>query len=243
MSEVVKLDPSETILELAETVCKSAYLPDRHSFFQIKNFIIGKEGTIQAKLWQIIREIRSRRESAINLLKQIEKSELTSESIKIDIESAKLHLDFASKNKLTGSEPNISDPEIEVKLQALDIKKKEIHIKKLEAQIGEINYGIVKAEEKLKYVLEETKYLINAFQVLSEKEKVKPFDDEQAQAEYWNDKCNQEIAFRSILKLPIDVELAKTVLALPNSIPVRQEFIKLLNIHNNTQPQEIKAND
>ena len=43
---------------------------NRHSYVQLKYFLIGKEPTIQAKMWQCIKELKTRRDS-LNALELI----------------------------------------------------------------------------------------------------------------------------------------------------------------------------
>ena len=51
------------LIEKAKEITNNADLKERHSFFQLNHFIIGKEPTVQAKLWQCIREITARIEN------------------------------------------------------------------------------------------------------------------------------------------------------------------------------------
>ncbi len=57
----------------------------------------------------------------------------------------------------------------------------------------------------------------------------KEFDDIYSQAEYWNSKLQYELSMRLALQKPADVELAKTIDAIPKSLPVKQEFMKLFS--------------
>jgi hypothetical protein len=44
----------------------------------------------------------------------------------------------------------------------------------------------------------------------------------------WNEKISQEFDLRALLGLPVDLELAKTTLALDNHAPIRQLFVDKL---------------
>ena len=44
----------------------------RHSYFQLKYFLIGKEPTNQAKMWQCLRELKTRRQSLKAISLEIE---------------------------------------------------------------------------------------------------------------------------------------------------------------------------
>ena len=63
------------VLESIEKVLSAVEFPERHTLFQMKNFIIGKEPTIQGKLWQIVRELRARKDNLESLQEQVEDTE------------------------------------------------------------------------------------------------------------------------------------------------------------------------
>ncbi len=63
---------------------------------------------------------------------------------------------------------------------------------------------------------------------LQEIEELKDFDDLDAQKDYWNHKLGEEINLRILMHQPIDTELAKTVLALPEDISIKVDFDKHL---------------
>ena len=60
------------IIRKVDNVLDQADVPERHTYFQMKHFIVGKECTIQGQMWQIIRELRARRESLESLQEQID---------------------------------------------------------------------------------------------------------------------------------------------------------------------------
>ena len=41
---------STELIEKVETILNKVDLPDRHTFFQLEKFVIGKEPTVQAQL-------------------------------------------------------------------------------------------------------------------------------------------------------------------------------------------------
>ena len=45
---------------------------NRHSFFQLKYFLLGKEPTHQSRLWQCLREIDARKDSWESILLEID---------------------------------------------------------------------------------------------------------------------------------------------------------------------------
>jgi len=50
-------------------------LVERHSYFQLKHFLIEKEPTIQSKLWRCIRELKARKDSIYSINLEIEEIE------------------------------------------------------------------------------------------------------------------------------------------------------------------------
>jgi prephenate dehydrogenase len=53
---------SKSTLENLQAVVEKHPLTGRHSYFQLKYFIVGKEPTPQAKIWQCLREMKARRD-------------------------------------------------------------------------------------------------------------------------------------------------------------------------------------
>ena len=77
---------STELIEKVHTILNKASLPDRHTFFQLEKFVIGKEPTAQSQLWQIIREMQARIETVDSYRKQLEDAEDTLELFDIKIE-------------------------------------------------------------------------------------------------------------------------------------------------------------
>ena len=60
-------------------------MAERHSYFQMKYFIVNKEPTTQSKMWQCLREIKSRYESLQALDLEVDESKDNLELIDINI--------------------------------------------------------------------------------------------------------------------------------------------------------------
>ena len=184
---------------------------DRHSFFQLKYFVIGKEPTIQAKLWRCIKELKSRRESlnAINL--EIE-----------EVNDNKLLLDIQIKDL---EELN------EMPHQATESMKKQEEIRERQFQRKIRSYEDVLAtlKNKLKDTEEEAAFFLKAYESLIQHEELKPWDDETAQLDYWNEKLSQELNMKLLLNRPLDVELIKTILSLQDDAPIKVQTIHILD--------------
>lgn len=172
---------------------------NRHSYFQLQHFVIGKEPTRQAQMWQCLREMQSRKESIDNINLEIEEAKDALEIIDIEIKEA----DFPSKYK-------------EVKLRQLERKNRIL------------SKTINNLQNKLKFVEQEVRFLLNLFETINKEEKLKDYDDLEAQKELWNAKITEEVHLRILMQQPIDVELTKTVLALPDDMPVKQQMTNLI---------------
>jgi len=189
----------------------------RHSYFQLKYFIIGKEPTHQSKLWQCLRELKSRHESIRAII--LELDDVNDKLSLLDIEEDRL--------QLKKSEP-ISTACFEQQCQELERREYDIKIRRLKRQRAALVENALQLRERLKNNEEEARFFIQAFEALERKEKLKPYDDLEAQKEYWNARLTQDINMRVLLQNPVDVELMKTVLALNNDAPIKQQALHIL---------------
>jgi hypothetical protein len=188
-------------------------IPNRHSFFQLDHFIIKKEPTIQAQLWQCLRELRTRNE--------------TIEKIKLEIEETKDRLELLNIQEKKGLVA-WDQQEATEEMDKLYKRELEINVRQLKRQRIACEHSIADLEKKLSETLEETEYFVNTFEELSKIEELKPFDDPKAQQEYWNERLRNELNMRILLKHPIDIELAKTILSLNDATPIKRELTKIL---------------
>lgn len=206
----------EQLIVAATEIIKKANLPDRHSFFQIEKFIIGKEPTAQAQLWQIVREIQIRVETFDSLQKQLEDAEDTLELFDVQIE--RLGIDIRETARVEGP------------YTAVNIKEFEINIRKLERDKKMLVASASKVRHKFKSLMEEMSFLVAGFdKIVAAHGEVKPLDDIEAQKEMWNEKLLEEFNLRVILQRPIDPDFVKTVLCLGDDAPVKQHVVKLID--------------
>lgn len=204
---------SRELIEKMNTILTETELPERHTFFQIEKFIIGKEPTHQGQIWQIIRELKARQESVGNI--QLELDQATD-----DLELFDIKIERISRELLKAEENSLTD---------LDIKELELGIRKLQREKKALEKSMGKARQTMKYTLQEVNYLIAGYErLLQEVGKVKPIDDEQAQAELWNEKLLEQFNLRILLKNPIDSELVKTIMALDDNTPVKKHVAAIL---------------
>lgn len=209
-----------TLTNQAEKILNSVDLKDRHSYFQLAHFILGKEPTIQAKLWQCVREISPRLETLIALEKETEIFEENFQIIEIKIKIIESRINELSLN------PN-KEQDI-LKSQILKIKKK-----RYERNLSSKEKTKEKITKKKKMVEEELSFFIKNFNELEKVEKIKNWDDFKLQNDIWSAKLGAELNLRFLLNLPTDIELCKTVLTLPEANPVKQQLVSSLkNIQN-----------
>lgn len=199
---------------------------NRHSFFQLQHFIVNKNPTTQSKLWQIVRELENRRDTLDQLSLEIQETEDNIELCRIDLERLE-----APENWSNWSVEHLSEKE-----QKLINKEKDVKIRKATRRQFALEKSLEKLRRRLGEHLEECKFFLKAFDALQKIEPLKPFDDPTAQREYWNEKLTEEFNLAIAFRLPISVELIKTILSLNDESPIKRQ---LVNIVRKLQSSEI----
>lgn len=206
---------STELIEKVETILNKVDLPDRHTFFQLEKFVIGKEPTVQAQLWQIVREMQARLETIDSYRKQLEDAEDTLELFDLKIERQNRAMREESKAETTYSD--------------LNLQEYEINIRKLQREKDSLILSARKVTKKLKCILEELAFLTMAYEnIVKNHGEIKQLDDEAAQKEMWNEKLLEEFNLRVILQRPLEPEFVRTVLCLGDDSPVKQHVVKLV---------------
>lgn len=206
---------STELIEKVESILNKVDLPDRHTFFQLEKFVIGKEPTVQAQLWQIVREMQARIETVDSYRKQLEDAEDTLELFDLKIERQNRALREESNNETTYSD--------------LNLKEYEINIRKLQRDKESLVLSARKVNKKLKCILEELAFLTMAYDnIVKNHGEIKSIDNEEAQRELWNEKLLEEFNLRVILQRPLEPEFIRTVLCLGDDSPVKQHVVKLV---------------
>lgn len=207
---------SNNIIKKASDILNKFETPDRHSFFQIEKFIIGKEVTAQAQLWSIIRELQSRKETVENLELDLENAEDNLELFDIKVEKI---------DKLIRMDVEKDDV-----FSQLNIRENEINIRKLQREKHQLIESSRKVQKKLKGVFEEMEFLLKCYDNIIENfEDVKNIDDEESQKEMWNEKLLEEFNLRIILNRPLDPDFIRTIMCLPEDSPVKKQTTALIN--------------
>ena len=197
--------------EIIEFSKKHHILP-KHTDFQIEHFMIGKECTTNAKIWQCVREINSRNDILESLNLEIDQTKDNLELAKIKLESIKLKKTF-NKNK---------DQEI------LNKRKKEIIVRKQERVIFSTESNLLKLQERKKSVLLECKKLIEIFHLYNPNNDVIDIDSKESQIEYWNRKLLEEVNLNTMLGMPVGIEVVRSILALPDESQVKKQLVNAM---------------
>lgn len=210
---------STELMERVDEILKKTEIPERHSFFQIEKFMIGKEPTAQAQLWAVSREIQARKEAIDQFNKDLEDSEDNLELFDIKIERLNRHL----RRVLDDKDCNAQD-------QDLNIQELEINIRKTQREKDALVKSAQKVNRRRKAVIEELAYLVEGYSKIVDKYgEMKPMDDDDAQREMWNEKLLEEFNLRVILQRPLDPEFIKTVMCLHDEAPVKKHVTSLIN--------------
>lgn len=190
----------------------------RHSLFQLKYFVLGKELTHQARLRKALTELSVRKESLDNF-------ELAMEETKDNIELLDIQLE------------NIEEQKKDIEKQ-LDIRRVDVEIRKSKRQRKKLEYQISNLERQRRTCEVESEFFLNAFRSLEQVEPLKPFDDLETNMQIWNEKYTQALNLSLLLKRPLEFDFVNSVLALDNDVPIKKE---LLNILDQVQNQAIEA--
>lgn len=194
------------IYSKACALLNKSYMPNRHTFYQLKHFILGKEVTTQAKLQKCIREIEARKNTIKSLILSIEEA----------IDEIKI---LEIKEKLLEKKKDKGELHKEYK----NIQKRKLNRKKTN-----ILDSVYEMKRKLKETEEETEFFMIAYSQLEKIEPLKRHDDPESNAQFWNENFAQELQLRILLQKPLDLDLVKCILALDPESATRKEMIGIL---------------
>ena len=203
---------NELMVEMKEILKNE--IAERHSYFQMKYFIINKEPTIQSKMWQCLREIKTRHESLESIMLEIDDGKDNSELIDINIDK----LEDALRKRI-GKEDSSSE-----------LREMEINIRKLRRKkvLSEKNLDVL--TKKMKHLEEEANFFVITFESLNKIEPLRNYDDIDSQKQYWNEKLLQKVNLKMLLHSTVDTEIIETVMALPDDLPIKQQTVKNLEL-------------
>jgi len=181
---------------------------NRHSFFQLKYFLLGKEPTHQSRLWQCLREIDARKDSWESILLEID-------DVKDDLKIFDLSLE-----------------RLELKKQFKNLHNEKIHeikISKLKRKKFCTDKNLDKLIIKKKNLLEEIDFFLKSYKNLEQAEALKPFDDLESQKDYWGQKLLQKLNLRKVMGVAPDLDVLETILLLPDDVPIKQQTLLEIN--------------
>lgn len=185
----------------------------RHSYFQLRYFLIGKEPTNQSKMWQCLRELKTRHESLSNLDLEREETKDRIELLDISIE------------KLEEDNPYLQDVKASIKNRETIIKIRQIQRQKTAAQAS-----LSSLEERKKWLEEESRFFLETFKNIQKVEPLKSFDDLESQKQYWGEKLSQKLNLKMLTNNQLDSELIETIVALPDDVPLKKQTLATLNV-------------
>ena len=198
----------------------------RHSYFQLKYFVIGKEVTTQAQMWQCLRELQSRKQTIDGLTLSIEETKDQLELIEID-HAKDIH------NLCHGGFNCHNYPE------ELREREKVIKHRQHERKRQQLQNSLVQLEDSLKFAWQEAMFFLQLFEAIRKVEPLKDYDDLDAQKEYWNERISQQINLKMLLQQPLDTELVQTALSLHENAPIRLQMQNTLD-HIQGQMKQLK---
>jgi len=197
---------SSEIYKRACDLVESRPVCSRHTFYQLKHFVLGKELTTQAKMQKCLREIDARKGSMKSMILGIEDAE-------DELKMLSLKMALLEKKK----EKN------ELHREYKAIQKRKFSRKKaiLQDTIDDMRKKLLETEE-------ETSFFLGAYSQLEKIEPLKRHDDPEANAHYWNENFAQELQLRLLLQKPLDLDLVKCILAMDSESATRKEMIGIL---------------
>lgn len=201
---------------------------NRMSFFQLQYFIINKEPTMQAKMWQCIREIRTRKDTLESLQREIAESEDQKELLEIELRRQKV-----AEDKIKEAMKSYSEEERKLNLEEAAVKAR-----KLNRHVAAVESSIAELQKRVQETSEEAQWFLRTFEELQKLEPLKPFDDIESQKQYWDERLRHDMNLRLLLHHPIDVELAKTILSLYDEAPIKRELVNMIEKVQLIQMQE-----
>ena len=191
----------------------------RHSYFQLKYFVIGKEPTIQSKMWQCLRELKTRKESLDAIELELEDTKDKLELLHISIE----------KIGLASPEDDLTQRENKIKIRQIERQKKAVQTNTLQLV------------ERKKWLEEESRFFLDTFKALLQIEPLKHFDDLESQKQYWGERLSQKLNLKMLTHNQLDTEMVETILALPEDMPIRKKALGTLELRHANMIRQLQS--
>ncbi len=100
-----------------------------------------------------------------------------------------------------------------------------IRVRQIDRKIQANKAQIENLKGKIHSWTEEIKFLKHLYDQIEIKVPLKSWDDYDVQLEYWSEKMAQEIRSRLLLNAPVDIEVIKTAMALPDQAPIKKQLL------------------
>ena len=133
-----------------------------------------------------------------------------------EIDTARMRLHPPESKDCSEEDMKLSQRQYEIQLN-----KRLRHKKSIERNINTMN-------ARLKDAQEEATFFLRSYKILEQFEPLKPFDDFDSQAAFWNEKFSEEVNLRGLLGQPVNFELAKSILSLNNNAPIKKQIVNTL---------------
>lgn len=200
----------------------------RHSYFQLKYFLLGKEPTVQGRLWACLREIESRREALRAMVRQ--EAETQDQIALNQIEGMKLTQALRKAEADPSTDPNVLP---------LLRKESEVRLRQLNRVREGLEEQLTKLARSKRFAEQEARFFVQAYESLEKLEPLKDYDDLKAQMDYWNHKVAEDINLKMLLQRPLDPDIVKMALSLPDECPIKGQTAQTLQ-HVERQMLEMK---
>lgn len=197
---------SSEIIDQASEVLGRLSVPGRHTFYQLKHFVLGKEVTTQAKMWKCLRELEARLMSAKSMKNGIDDAE-------DDCRMLEIRMEALEKKKTKGS---------------LHREYRGIQRRKMERRRGSLLESICEMKRRLAETEEEMNFFLGAYRQLEAIEPLRDHDDPDSNARYWDQNFAQEMQLRLMFQRPLDLELVKSILALDEGSETKREMVGMI---------------
>jgi hypothetical protein len=208
----------EIISKVEEILGRESIVEGRHSFFQLQHFVVNSEPTTQSRMWQCVRELRKRREVIEQISLELEETKDNITILELEIKKLKFKDNEIFRSPYADKDLNMLERDL------IAVKKRQLERRRIAQQRIIDNLQKTRQEN-----LDEAALFLKSFEALERIEPLKAFDDPDSQRQYWNGKLTNDLNLKLLLQQPIDIELAKTIMALPNDVPVKNNFIFLID--------------
>lgn len=173
------------------------------SFFQLNFFVVGKEPTLQAKMHKCLQEIKDRQAAIQAVEFEIDELSDVNALFSIDIKKA---------------------------IKRFQAEEREIRVRQIKRKMQANEIQIATLHAKMDAWREEIKFLQNLYDQIEKHVPLKPWDDYEVQMEYWSEKMAQEIKSRLMMNAPVDIEVIKTAMALPDQAPIKRQLLDHIKV-------------